>query len=166
MNTVNRLLKRYWSLVVACLIPFLDSQIDRVLDPIENQDPSKLVLALIFLYCLGALICLGLLIHAWMAQRRLAKNKWTVVFWTHVLLLPALITAGLGVHRIQTYTYELAVDYQRWGGGRWYQNLHGDVDGQAERLFYFLLLDMVLVVVWAFVAIYKNKSSQPDSKSA
>jgi len=148
------------------LIPFLDSYIDRVPDPIENQDPSNLVLALIFLYGFGALICLGLLVHSWLMQRRDTANRWRLVFWTHLLLLPALITSGLGLHRIQTYTYELAVDFQRWGGGRWYQTLHGDVDGLAEKLFYFMVLDTALVVVWAVVAALKNKSSRPKSRPA
>lgn len=117
MSTARKLLRRYWSLVIASLIPIMDSQIDRVPDPIENQDPSKLVLTLIFLYGFGVLICSALLVHSWMMQRRFAMNKWRVIFWTHVLLLPALITTGLGLHRIQTYTYELAADFQRWGGG-------------------------------------------------
>jgi hypothetical protein len=166
MNTAQRLLNRYWSLVVAFLVPLLDAHFDRIPDPIENSDPSNLVLTLLFLYGFGTLICLSLLVHSWIMQRRFAKNIWNVIFWTHVLILPASITVGFGLQRVQTYTYELAIDYQRWGGGRWYQNLHFDVDSLAEKLFYFLLLDMILVVAWATVAVYKNKSSRPDSKPA
>jgi hypothetical protein len=133
MSTARRLLMRYWSLVIACFVPVLDARLDRIPDPIENTDPSKLVLTLLFLYGCGTLICLSLLVHSWIRQRRFAKNIWTVIFWTHALILPALITIGLGLQRIQTYTYPLAVDYQRWGGGRWYQNLHFYVDWSARR---------------------------------
>ena len=148
------------------MVPLLDAYFDRIPDPIENTDPSSLVRTLLFLYGFGTLICLSLLAHSWMMQRRFAKNTWSVIFWTHALILPALTTTGLGLQRVQTYTYELAADYQRWGGGRWYQNLHFYVDGLAEKLLLFMLLDMVLVVVWAFVAICKNKSGRPDSKPA
>jgi hypothetical protein len=160
------IVKRYWSLLVALFIPLVQSYADRIPDPIEHQDPSNAVMALCFIYGAGVAICLCLLLHSWMMQRRCARNKWRLVFWTHALLLPALVTIGLGFHRLQTYTYELAVDFQHWGGGRWYQDLHFYADGVEDRLFWFVLLDFVLVVFWAIVAALKNKTSRPVSGPA
>jgi hypothetical protein len=166
VSIVRRFLKRYWSLLAALSIPLLDGYADRIPDPIDYQSASKSVLALCFIYGIGAIICLGLLVHSWMVQRRYTKNKWWLIFWAHILLLPALVSIGLGLHRVQTFTYELAVDFQYWGAGRWYQNLHFYVDGVAERLFWLMLLDLAMVIAWGIVAVSKNKSSRPISKPA
>jgi len=172
MSKARQIFGRYWSLAIACLIPLLDSYADRFPEgPIESQGQSiaaqsNVVTTLCLIYGVGAAICLGLLIHSWVMQRRLTRNMWRLVFWTHVLLFPAFITLILGLHRIQTYTYDLAADFQRWGGGVWYQSLHFHAEDVAEKLIWLVLLDAILIILWAIVAAFKNKSSRPVSGPA
>jgi hypothetical protein len=172
MSKIRQLFGRYWSLVFACLIPFLDAYADRFPGgPIESQGQSiaaqsNVVTTLCLIYGAGATICLGLLIHSWVMQRCLTRNKWRLAFWTHILLFPALVTLMLGLHRIQTYTYDLSADFQRWGGGVWYQSLHYYAEDGAENLIWIVMLDAVLIILWAIIAVFKNKSGRPDSRPA
>jgi hypothetical protein len=99
-------------------------------------------------------------------QRRYAKNKWRLVFWAHVLVFPALAVPALGIHHIQTYTYELAADFQRWGGGRWYQSLHFYAEDAGDKLILLAMLDAVLVIIWSVIAAFKNRPGKPASGPA
>jgi hypothetical protein len=174
MSIVKRFLKRYWSLFAALSILFLESYTDRVpADPTEylNQSnavqyASNAVLTLCIICGIGAAICLGLVAHSWTMQRRYAKNKWRLVFWAHVLIFPALAVPALGLHQIQTYTYELAADFQRWGGGRWYQSLHFYAEDAGDKLIWLAVLDAVLVIIWSVIAALKNKPGRPASGPA
>jgi hypothetical protein len=174
MSIVRRFSKRYWSLFAALSILFLESYADRVpgelvsyqSTSIDIQNASNAVLTLCFIYGVGTAICLGLMAHSWTMQRRYAKNKWRLVFWVHVLIFPALAVPALGLHQIQTYTYELAADFQRWGGGRWYQSLHFYAEDAGDKLIWLAMLDLVLIVVWTIVAAYKNRSGRPASEPA
>lgn len=174
MSIVKRFSKRYWSLFAALTIPFLESYTDRIpADPAEYlsqpnaiQIASNAVLTLCFIYGIGAAICLGLVVHSWTMQRRYAKSRWRLVLWAHVLIFPALAVPALGLHEIQTYTYELAADFQRWGGGRWYQSLHFYAEDAGDKLIWLSMLDVVLIVVWAILAACKNRSGRPASEPA
>jgi hypothetical protein len=174
MSIVKQFLKRYWSLFAALSIPFLQLYADRVpgelvsyqSTSIDVQNASNAVLTLCLIHGIGAVICLGLVAHSWTMQRCYAKNKWRLVFWAHVLIFPALAVPALGLHQIQTYTYELAADFQRWGGGRWYQSLHFYAEDAGDKLIWLAMLDVVLIVLWAIIAVFKNKPGRSDSRPA
>jgi hypothetical protein len=169
MRLLKLFLDRYWSLLLALLVPFLAPYADHVPD-VElfntQEDASNAVLTLCFIYGAAAAMCLGLLVHSWVMQRRSTRNKWWLVFWTHALLFPALAATVMGLHRIQTFTYELSADFQRWGGGRWYQDMHFYAEDGAEKLAWIAALDCVLIILWAVVACLKKKSGKPAPRPA
>jgi uncharacterized membrane protein len=110
------------------------------------------------IYTVVTAACLGLIIHSWQMQSRFTRNKWRLLFWTHVLLFPALTTIVLGLGEIQVSTYDLSLEREQFQYLHWYT---GDI---KDFLIWFVPLDALLIVLWAIVALFKNKSGRPDSK--
>jgi hypothetical protein len=158
---MQRLLKRYWSLIFAMMLVVLGGYFRRIpFDPLEFEDSARAIWILCLIEITVLALYMGLIVHSWRTQRRFAVNKWRLVFWTHLLLFPALCAVVLGLGEIQRSTYEIAMEQEQ------FQSLHryaGDVKG---LLIWAVLLDAVLMVVWAIVAVIKNESSRPDSKPA
>jgi hypothetical protein len=155
MNIVRRFLKRYWSLFFACLIPVIVFYTDYIAaDPMEFQNPVRVVWIMCLICAIVIALCLGLLVHSWQMQRRYARNNWRLVFWAHLLLLPALCTIVLVLRKIQVSTYDIALEREQFQYLHWYT---GDV---KDILIWTVPLDIILIFLWAMVAICKNESSR------
>lgn len=161
MDIVRFFLRRYWSLLAAFLIVVLEIYARGIpFELVEFQNPARLVWIMCLIYTTVTALCLGLIFHSWRMQHRFAKNKWRLVFWTHVLLFPALATIVLGLGEIQVSTYDLSLEREQ------FQNLHWYTGDVKDFLIWLVPLDVVLVVLWAIIAGFKNKSSKPDSRPA
>ncbi len=157
----QRFLKRYWSLFVASLIVVLEVYARGIpFEPVEFQNPARVVWIMCLICATVAALCLGLIVHSWQMQRRLARNKWRLVFWAHVLLFPALAAIVLGLGEIQRSTHDLSLEREQFQSLHWYT---GDV---KDFLIWLVPLDAFLIVLWAIVALFKNESSRPDSGPA
>jgi hypothetical protein len=161
MSTVRRLLKRYWSLLVASLIVVLEVYARGIpFEPVESQNSARVVWIMCLIYTTVTALCLGLIVHSWRMQRRLARNKWWLVFWTHVLLFPALTAIVLGLGEIQRSTYDLSLEREQFQYLHWYT---GDI---KDFLIWFVPLDALLIVLWAIIAAFKNKPNSSASGPA
>jgi len=150
-------LKRYWTLLAAFLIPSFVLCAERVGDDLFA---ARDVWIMCSIYAAVVALCLGLIIHSWQMQRRSARNGWRLVSWAHVLLFPVLSTIVLGLRKIQVSTYDLAIEREQFQKLHW---ISGDV---KDHLIWAVPLDMVLIVLWGTVAVFKNKSGRPDSRPA
>jgi hypothetical protein len=99
-------------------------------------------------------LSLGLLVHSWRMQRLYTRNNWRLVFWMNVLLFPALCTIVLGLRKIQVSTYDIALERGK------FQYLHWYTGHVKDLLFWAVPLDIVLIFLWAMVAVCKSKSSR------
>jgi hypothetical protein len=152
------LLDRYWSLLAAFLISALTlygHSID--IEPVFFQNPANVVSIVCLIYMSVTALCVGLAVQSWRVQRSFTRNKWRLAFWTHVLLLPALVTIVLALGRIQVSTYDLAEEREQFQRLHWYA---GDL---KDFLVWLVPLDIVLILPWAIVASFKNKVSNPHS---
>jgi hypothetical protein len=155
MSMVQRFLKRFWSLFFACLIPVIVLYSDAFVDdPILFKNPSRVVWIICLIVIFVTAICLGLLVHSWQMQRLYTRNNWRLVFWTHVVLFPALCTIVLGLRKIQVSTYDIALEREQSQHLHWYT---GEV---KDILIWAVPLDIVLILLWAMVSICKNESSR------
>lgn len=158
MNIVRRFLKRFWSLLIASLIVVLEIYARGIpFEPVEFQNPARVVWTMCLIYTAITALCLGLIVHSWQIQRRFAINKWRLIFWTHVLLFPALTTIVLGLGEIQVATYDLSLEREQFQYLHWYT---GDV---KDYLIWVVPIDIIMIVVWAIVAGFKNNPNKPMS---
>jgi hypothetical protein len=161
MSAVRRVLKRFWSLLLAILIVVLEVYARGIeFEPVFFQNPARVVWIMCLIYTTVTLLCLGLIVHSWQNQRRFTGNKWRLVCWTHVLLLPVLTTVVLGLGKIQVSTYDLSIEREQFQYLHWFS---GDV---KDHLIWLVPLDIMLIIVWVVVAALKNETSRPDSKPA
>jgi hypothetical protein len=161
MSMVRRFLKRYWSLLVASLIVVLDFYARHIdFEPVEFQNPARVVWIMCLICTTVTALCLGLIVHSWQMQRRFTRDKWRLVFWTHVLLFPALISIAMGLGEIQVSTYDLSIEREQ------FQNLHWYTGDVKDFLIWLVPLDVVLIMLWAIIAVSKNKSGRPASGPA
>jgi len=101
MGITQHFLRRYWSLLIAFLIVALEIYACGVpFEPVAFEIPERAVWGMCIVYVLVLVLSLGLLVHSWQIQRRLTRNKWRLVFWTHVLLFPALTSIVLGLDEV------------------------------------------------------------------
>jgi uncharacterized membrane protein len=161
MSAVRRFLKRFWSLLLAFLIVIVEAYARGIeFETVFFQNSARVVWMMCLIYTTVTVLCLGLIVHSWQMQRRFTRNKWRLVYWTHFLLLPALTTVVLGLGTIQVSTYDLSIEREQ------FQYLHMYSGHIKDHLIWLVPLDTILIIVWAFVAVIKNKSSRPDSKPA
>jgi hypothetical protein len=158
MSIVRRFLKQYWSLIASLLVVALQAYAPAIgFEPVEFHDPVKFAWTIL---CIIAIIlialCLGLIVHSWQIQRRLAKNQWRLAFWTHLLLIPALCSIVLGLDAVYDSTYAIALERGQFRG------VHRYAGDSMGFLIWFVALDFVLMILWATIAIFKNKSGRPD----
>jgi heme/copper-type cytochrome/quinol oxidase subunit 2 len=130
------------------------------IEPVGFQNPAKVVWIMCLIIATATVLCLGLIVHSWQMQHRYTRNKWWLVFWTHVLLFPALTTIVLGLGVIQVSTYDLSLEREQFQYLHWYS---GDV---KDHLIWLVPLDIILILVWAVVAACKETSSGPNSRPA
>jgi uncharacterized membrane protein len=158
VNILIRFFNRYWGLLVSFLIVVLEIYARRIpFEPVEFQNPARVVWIICLIYTTVTVLALGLIVHSWQMQRRSTRNKWRLIFWTHVLLFPALATIVLGLGEIQVSTYDLSLEREQ------FQNLHWYTGDLKDFLIWALPLDVILIVVWAIIAVFKNKSGRPLS---
>ena len=158
---MHQLFYRYWSLLVACLIVVLEVYARRIpFEPVEFQNPARVVWIMCLIYTTVTALCLGLIVHSWQMHRRFTRNNWRLVFGTHLILFPALTTIVLGLGKIQVSTYDLSLEREQFQSLHWYT---GDV---KDFVIWLVPLDIVLIVLWAIIAVFKNKSGRPDLKPA
>jgi hypothetical protein len=161
MRVVRQLLSRYWSLFAASFIMALAIFARGIeIEPVEFQNPARVVWLMCSIIATATVLCRGLTIHSWLMQRRFAQNKWRLVFWKHVILFPAITTIVLGLGRIQVSTYDLSLEREQFQYLHWYTGYVKDV------LIWAVPLDIVLIVVFAVVALFKNKPGRPVSGPA
>jgi hypothetical protein len=129
-------------------------------EPVEFKNPAKCIWIMCLIDLTVTALCLGLIVHSWQMQRHFARNKWRLVFWTHVHLFPVLCAVVLGLREIQRSTYDIAIEREQFQRLHWYT---GDV---KDYLIWVVPLDIIMIVVWAIVAAFKIESSRLDSKPA
>jgi hypothetical protein len=156
MGFVKLFLRRYWSLILAFIVPVIEFCTDSLADePVFFENPARVVVILCVIYAALTFICLGMVIHSWQLQRRFTKNRWRLVFWTHVLFLPALSTVVLGLHKIQISTYDLSIEREQ------FQSLNFYTGEVKDRLIWLVPLNVALILIWGVVAIFNRKSGKP-----
>jgi hypothetical protein len=161
MSTAGRFLKRYWSLLIAYLLVVLEVYARGMdFEPVEFQNPARVVWIMCSIITTVTVLCFGLIVHSWQMQRQHAGNKWRLVFWTHVLLFPALTTIVLGLGTIQVSTYDLSLEREQ------FQNLHRYAGVAKDFLIWLIPLNLILIVLWAILAGFNDKPSRPDSRLA
>ena len=149
------ILKRYWSLAAAILISVVAVYASGIeFEPVGYQSPARAVWIMCLICATGVALCLGLLVHSWKMQRRFAINKWRLVFWAHVLLFSALCSIVFGLRMIQVSTYDIALEREQ------FQYLHFYTGDVKDFLIWLVPLDVVLIVIWAIIAVIKNKPSR------
>jgi hypothetical protein len=157
----RRILERYWSLLIAFLIVVLEIYAHEIpFEPVEFQNPARVVWIMCLIYTSVTALCLGLIVQSWQMQCRFTRNKWRLVFWIHVLLLPALTSIVMGHGTIQVSTYDLSLEREQ------FQNLHWYTGDVKDFLIWLVPLDVVLIILWAIVAGFKNKPGRPEPEPA
>jgi hypothetical protein len=158
MSIVRRFLKRYWSLIASPLVLVLQAYVPAIdFGPVGFHDPVKFVwIVLCMIETILIAICSGLIVHSWQVQCRFTRNKWWLVFWTHLLLFPALCSIVLGLDAVYASTYAIALERGQFRGVHRYA---GEVE---DYLIWVVTLDFFLIIIWAIISIFKNKSGRPD----
>jgi len=158
MSIVRRFLNRYWSLIASLLVVVLQAYVPAIdFGPVGFHDPVKFVwIILCMIEIILMTICSVLIVHSWQVQRRFTKNKWWLIFWTHLLLFPALCSIMLGLDAVYDSTYVIALDRGQFRGVHRYAG-----DGMGF-LVWFVTLDFFLIIVWAIISTFKNRSGRPD----
>ena len=87
---------RYWSLAAAIFLPMIDIVAESALTLGEYDEVLR---------ALVSVLCLTLLVHSWLMQRRFAQSVWRRAFWTVLLSLIALGPFWLGLNVIRYYSY-------------------------------------------------------------
>jgi hypothetical protein len=133
--------RRYWSLAIALGLPvivflFMDYQSVRAITSI---------------------VCMILLVHSWLIQRRYTQNRLVLLCWTFVLLLPMLGAIWLGLNVIRVYTYDYAADYNRHLGDL-RRDLYWPVVKIQDLIGDIAIADLFLSALLAVVSLGKRKS--------
>jgi hypothetical protein len=66
----------------------------------------------------------------------------------------------MGLGEIQVSTYDLSIEREQ------FQNLHWYTGDVKDFLIWLVPLDVVLIMLWAIIAVSKNKSGRPASGPA
>ena len=161
MQLIRRFAERYWSFLVALSVPFLVAHSNRIAEePSYYREPARVFWIVCIIYATVTVLCLGLLVHSWLIQRRCARNGFRLVFWTHLLLLPWLSTIVLALGKIMRSTRDLP----KARGP--FELIFFTVAEVRDYLKVLFLVNILMAVLWAIVAALKNKSSRPVSGPA
>jgi hypothetical protein len=106
---------------------------------------------------LTSIVCMILLMHSYLLQRRYTQNRFHPLFWTPALLLPMLGAIWLALNVIRANTYEYAVDYQRHLGD-FRQNLHWNAVNLQDLIVWIASTDLLLLLLLAAISLWKRKS--------
>jgi len=90
MSKASEGLSRYWSLAAAALILGLV--------PVESLRSEPL-------RAFAAVLCVTLLVHSWLIQRKLTRTPRRVALFTLAFCLPILASVWLGMNVIRFYSY-------------------------------------------------------------
>jgi hypothetical protein len=140
VSKTRPIFERYWSLVVAFILPVIEIVVELKYAYPDNELTRVTV----------SVLCLALLIHSWFMQRRYVKNKWRLAFFTLVLSLIALGPLWLGLNVIRFYSYDLGADYQR-NSTLWYHNLYWYTVELQDTIILLAKVLGIAVVLWAIV---------------
>ena len=158
MSAIWRFTERYWSLFIAFMLVVLEVYARGVdFEPVEFQNATRVVWIVCLIYITFMALCLGLIVHSGQMQRRFARNKWRLDFWTHLLLFPALWVIVFGLSVIEVFARNIAIEGGRFGILYWY------VGEMKDYLKVIMLLDVALIIFWAIVAGLKNNPGKSSS---
>jgi len=119
-------LVRSWSMgIVFCII-------GSVLSGFLRSEPGR---------AFASILCLALLIHSWLMQRRYTRTPQRLVFLTLVFCLPTLASLWLGLNVIRFYSYAPESE----------PNLYSTVCGLQEVIAWCALAVGMVVVFWTIV---------------
>jgi hypothetical protein len=139
MSRRSKAFVRYWSLAAAILLPVTELPCEGIIRLFMDFEVARAVLCV---------VCLALLVHSWIMQRRYAESKWRLAFFTLLLILLALgpIWLGLNVMRAHFYPLNWVTDEALWSN---ICNLQYRVEQLAEMLgIAFVLWVVVDLVRW------------------
>jgi hypothetical protein len=96
MPKTHPIIDRYWSLAAALLLPVIEFSCEGIIRLFMDYEVARAMLSV---------ACIALLIHSWFMQRKYAKSKWRLAFFTLLLSLIALGPLWLGLNVIRAYSY-------------------------------------------------------------
>jgi hypothetical protein len=97
----NQIWHRFGSAIIALILPAVVLVADAAFPRILRGDRYEIDRAL------TSVVCMGLLAHSWLRQRRYCRNAWEFGFCTAVLALPLLEALWLGLNVIRANLYPL-----------------------------------------------------------
>jgi hypothetical protein len=99
MNGFGQFFRRFGSFVLAILVPVLALFVE---GPLQYLGVFYEITR-----AAASGICIALLIHSWLRQRRHSRSAWELLAWTTVLSVPLLGAVWLGLNVIRSYVYPL-----------------------------------------------------------
>jgi hypothetical protein len=108
MPKMRPIFDRYWSLAAALTLPIIELVAESVLRIWGYYEITRAILSV---------VCVALLVHSWLMQRRYAQSRWRLAFWTLFLCFVVLgpVWLGLNVLRAHFYPRNWATDEALWG---------------------------------------------------
>jgi hypothetical protein len=101
MPKARLIFDRYWSLAAALILPVVEFPSEGIFRPFMDYEVVRAALAL---------VCIALLVHSWFRQRKYAKSKLRLAFFTLMLTLVALGPVWLGLNVMRAHYYPLNWD--------------------------------------------------------
>ncbi len=98
MTKLSKWLARYWSMAAALILPLIEFSTEGIIRLFAAYEVDRAVLSI---------ICIALLVHSWFMQRKYAKSKWRLAFFTILLSLLALGPVWLGLNVLRANFYPL-----------------------------------------------------------
>jgi len=109
-----------------------------------------------------SIVCMILVVHSWLMQRRYTLSRSSLLLWTLVLLLLMLGATWLGLNVIRAHTYDYAINYSRHLGD-FRQDLHWYAVETQDRIVWIARADLLPIALLAVVCIWKRKTARLTS---
>ncbi len=101
MSKTHLIFDRYWSLAAALILPVIEFPMEGIFRLFMDYEVARAVLAV---------VCIALLVHSWFRQRKYARGRLRLAFFTLMLTLVALGPVWLGLNVMRAHYYPLNWD--------------------------------------------------------
>jgi hypothetical protein len=139
VSKTRLIFERYWSLAVALLLPVMEIVAESSIRLGEYNEVLRAILSI---------VCLALLVHSWLMQRRCTQSRWRLAFWTLLLSLVVLGPLWLGFNVIRFYSYDL-----QWKSTLWYHKVYWYVVELQDAIILLAEILGIVIVSWVVVAL-------------
>jgi hypothetical protein len=135
MLKTHPIFNRYWSLAAALLLPVIEFSCEGLIRHFIDYEVARAVLSV---------VCIVLLVHSWIMQRRYAENKWRLTFFTLLLSLIVLGPLWLGLNVLRAHYYPLYWDDQEVA-------VYSNICDLQDRIVLLAKVLGIAVALWAIV---------------